>query len=635
MVTMLFILSLVVYARLPQQNPSQQPSAQGDQDRIEAAHGKLLSGEDKAKEASRLTEAVAPALPQTAASTAPVPRKTLVDEFIFGKMEQDKIPHAPIAGDEEFLRRAYLDATGLLPTPEEARSFLKNTDPNKRDKLIDSLIGSEAFTDEWAYHYGELLRTRLAPFHTWTKQWLKVDRPYNEVFADLVTPTTKNAKGFPTALTFYDPIGYIANRCGLWTDPDDYKGLNRLDWIDEITSDIGRVFLGLSMDCFSCHNGAGHADSFNIFLGQRKRVDFWQQAAFFGNMRNVGYSDGSARSFYGGNSLFDDLAPGYNTGNDGTYYTPAEGRFPRDGKTYQPAFLLTGEKPKPGEDPRKALARILPSHIQFARASVNIVWQKLMVVGLVEPYDGFDLMRLDPKNPPKAPWTIQPANPELLEALAEDFRTHNYSIHRVIKNIMKSNAYQLSASFPGEWKDAYVPYYARRFARVLTGPEAVDIVTQATDAPYELKLYGEDRQYVKELTSPTSLQNGAFGGLNAGNSPEKSLVFTFMQTYYQGERAMPPVDKNVASPVQAMMMMTSPVVTKRVTAEGSTRVAKLLKSGKSDDEALEELFLAALTRRPSADEVEVAKRVLAKDRKAGLENIEWALLNSTEFLVNH
>ena len=632
---LMFLLSLVVFARLPQSNPSQQPQPQADQDRIEAAHGKLLSGEDKAKEASRLTEAVAPALPGAVASTAPVARKNFVDEFIFGKIERDKVPHAPIAGDEEYLRRVYLDATGLLPTPEQARAFLADKDPNKRDKLVDSLIGSEAFTDEWAYHYGELLRTRMAAFHTWTKQWLKVDRPFNEVFADIVTPTTKNAKGFPTALTFYDPIGYIANRCGLWTDPDDYKGLNRLDWIDEITSDIGRVFLGISMDCFSCHNGAGHADSFNMFLGSKRRVDFWQQAAFFGNMRNIGGSDGSARSFYGGNSMFDDLAPGYNTANDGTYYTPAEGRFPRDGKTYQPAFLLTGEKPKPGEDPRKALARILPNHIQFARATVNIVWQKLMVIGLVEPYDGFDLMRLDPKNPPKAPWTIQPANPELLDALAEDFRTHNYSIHRVIKNIMKSNAYQLSASFPGEWKDAYVTYYARRFARVLTGPEAVDIVTQATDTPYELKLYGEDRRYVKELTSPTSLQNGAFGGLNAGNSPEKSLVFTWMQTYYQGERAMPPVDKNVASPVQAMMMMTSPVVTKRVAAEGSTRVANLLKANKSDEEALEDLFLAALTRRPTADEMEVGKRVLAKDRKTGLENIQWALLNSTEFLVNH
>ena len=215
-------------------------------------------------------------------------------------MERDKIPHAPIAGDEEFLRRAYLDATGLLPTPDQVRAFLNDKDPNKRDKLVDSLIGTEAFTDQWAYHFGELLRTREAQFHLWTKEWLKVDRPYNEVFADMVTPTTKNAKGFPTALTFYDPIGYIATRCGLWTDADDYKGLNRLDWIDEITSDVGRVFLGLSMDCFSCHNGAGHADSFNMYLGSRKRTDFWQQAAFFGKMRNIGHSDGSARNFYGG-----------------------------------------------------------------------------------------------------------------------------------------------------------------------------------------------------------------------------------------------------------------------------------------------------------------------------------------------
>src|SRR5260370_24763484 len=120
-------------------------------------------------------------------------------------------------------------------------------------------------------------------------------------------------------------------------------------------------------------------------------------------------------------------------------------------------------------------------------------------------------MRLDLKNPPKAPWTIQPSNPELLEALAEDFRTHNFSIHRVIKNIMKSNAYQLSASFPGQWKDAYIPYHARRFARVLTGPEAVDIVTQATGTPFELKLYGADRQYFKALTSPLSLRGGGGG----------------------------------------------------------------------------------------------------------------------------
>ena len=181
----------------------------------------------------------------------------------------------------------------------------------------------------------------------------------------------------------------------------------------------------------SCHNGAGHADSFNIFLGSRKRVDFWQQAAFFGKMRNIGYSDGSARSFYGGSSMFDDLAPGYNTGNDGLFYTPAEGRFPRDGRTYEPVFLLTGERPRPGEDPRKALARILPSHIQFARATVNLFWSELFGVGIVDPPTGFDLARygVPPAYIP-APWTPQTIQSDLLDAIAKDFQAHHFDLDR-------------------------------------------------------------------------------------------------------------------------------------------------------------------------------------------------------------
>jgi Protein of unknown function (DUF1553) len=214
----------------------------------------------------------------------------------------------------------------------------------------------------------------------------------------------------------------------------------------------------------------------------------------------------------------------------------------------------------------------------------------LMVVGLVEPYDGFDLKRLDPKNPPPKPWTIQPNNPELLEALAEDFRANKYSVQRVVKTIMKSNAYQLSTSFPGEWKNAYIPYYARRFARVLTPPEAVDVVAQATDAPFSIKTYRdsnnrsrvleEPASYIKELFDPVSVRSG-------GPGTESSAIYTFMQAYYQAERTTPPVDKNVASPVQAMMMMTSPIVTTRIRAEGTDRVANLLKSGKSDDELIE------------------------------------------------
>src|SRR4051812_44793702 len=130
MLTIFLSLSIVTGA-LPQKQQAE-PSTQVDQDRMEAAHGQLLSGQDKAAEASRLTQTVASVLPDNPAAYAPVARKNFVDEAIFGRMERDKIPHSPVAGDEEFLRRAYLDAIGLLPTADQVRAFMADRDPNKR-----------------------------------------------------------------------------------------------------------------------------------------------------------------------------------------------------------------------------------------------------------------------------------------------------------------------------------------------------------------------------------------------------------------------------------------------------------------------------------------------------------------------
>ena len=619
--TMVFGLTLVLYAQLPEQEQRNQPII--DDNVMEDAHGALYSPEDAALEASRLTEAVAEALERGGVSSTPIDRNNYVDEYIFGRMERDGIPRAPLSSDTEFLRRAYLDATGYLPEADEVRSFLTDADPNKRDKVIDSLVGTEEFVDQWAYNYGELFRTDDARFHLWTKEWIRVDRPLSEVFYDILTPTTKYMGGIPAGM-YYDPTGYTNTRCIFVTDSDHLKGFNRLDWTDEVTSDLSRVFLGLTTDCISCHNGAGHTDTVNLWLTTKRRSDFHQQAAFFGSTRLV-----SSGGFQNGSPSIDGMGTGYNTGNDAPYWTPAENRFPRDGQTYQPAFLLTGETPEPGEDPRKALGRIAPQHIQFSRAAVNIIWKKLMVVGLVEPYDGFDLLRLDPNNPPPEPWTLQPTNPELLEALAVDFRDNGFRIQNVIKTIMKSNAYQLSTTFQGEWLDGYIPYHARRFARILTGPEAADIVAQATgtSATFDMEQYGEPRRYIKELTNPANMR--------IDFRTENRDVFAFMQAYYQTERALPPGDKSMASPIQAMMMMSSPIVNDRVVADGSTRVATLLESGSSDDEIIEELFLSSLSRWPTAEEVTVARRLLAEDRRTGAEDIQWALLNAVEFVVNH
>ena len=137
---------------------------------------------------------------------------------------------------------------------------------------------------------------------------------------------------------------------------------------------------------------------------------------------------------------------------------------------------------------------MLTENPQFARATVNLIWAELMGVGIVDPPLDFDLARLDPANPPPAPWTIQPSHPELLEALAKDFREHNYDLRRLIRLIVTSSTYQLSSRFDGEWKAAYAPYFARHFVSRLPAEAIADAISQATgNFPVDL-----DQRYERE-----------------------------------------------------------------------------------------------------------------------------------------
>src|SRR2546427_9690278 len=181
-------------------------------DDFEKAHqGVFGSDVDKGTEASRLTAAFAG---KGSSVVGPISRQNYIDEQIFGRMDRDKVPHAPLANDNEFVRRIYLDATGLLPTPAQVREFVASKDPDKRDKLVDSLIGSDAFADQWAWFWADLFQVRNESFAYWFKQNLKVDRPYNEIFADLVGGTaTKNASMIPT-WAIYGQALYNALRAG-------------------------------------------------------------------------------------------------------------------------------------------------------------------------------------------------------------------------------------------------------------------------------------------------------------------------------------------------------------------------------------------------------------------------------------
>jgi hypothetical protein len=596
------------------------PDTQKNQDKIEEAHrGIFLPKPDPEGDAARFTQQVSASLPG-AGSTARIERKNLIDQHLFGRMERDGVPHAPLSSDEEFVRRVYLDATGQLPSAELVRKFLADRNPRKRDLLIDTLIGSEEFAEQWGWLWGDLFRVLGRSgdgnqghlFHFWNKEWLRSDRPYNEVVHDLFIASAKSHSAIP-ATNLIGRNSYDTNI--LPSAADDYRVGNRLDAIDDFNIDTGRIFLGMNFTCISCHDGAGHLEQINQYLAQRTREEFFRHSAFLGRTRIlVEWSDRGKNT---GNSdqVIDDLAAGYNTGNDAPWMTESMSRMPRDGKTHQPAFILTGEEPRPGEDSRAALARMLTGHIQFSRATVNWIWGRLMTVAFVEPYDGFDLARLKQ----------QARNPELLDALANEFRAHGFSVQHLIKTIMKSSAYGLASRFEGEWKDGYSAYYARKYIRVLSGTEIVDAIQGVTNRPGQYVIDGVRVTRVKQLATPK----------NVGNSGENREISSIMEAFFQSNRATQVPDGNRPTTLQALLMMGANMINSRVLAEKGSRIEQWLASNRSNPEIIEEMFLTCLARRPAPAEMQVALQALESNRKQGAEDVQWALLNGIEFILNH
>ena len=573
-------------------------------------HAPLLQPANKT-DAGALTERVAPSGPSR--GKVSIHSRNFVDELLFARMQKDGIPSAPLASDNEYIRRIYLDLTGRIPSAAVVREFVADPDPAKRDKLADKLLRSEEFVDKWAYFFMDLFRANGKMgrgqnlFHYWMKENLRVDRPYDDAVRDMIAASSKSNHVVSAS------NGIAREHVQGKPQPDDGKDfgmVQQLDTHDELAVLYGKTFLGINFSCISCHDGRGHLEKVNVYLSQRKRVEFYRMAGFLGNSRYLMYwEDGKPQS---GEFLIDDANPGYDTRGASMI------RVPRFGGDAKPAFILTGEQPKNGEEPRAALGRMITAHPQFARATANLFWARLMGVGLVDPYDEFDLARLDPRNVPNG-WEAQLFHPDLLEALANDFRKNNYSLRRLMGNIVKSNAYQLSARFEGEWKEPYTKYYARKFVRQLAAEEVHDAIVSVTGRPGNFNYGGQKMGWAMQPSGPS-------GGGD---------VKYFMQTFGQSNRSNPP-KAPTGSPLQAMLLMQSPVVTDRVLAKSDSTVQRLVDTYKNDNaRVVDELFLGTLSRLPSAEEKQIGLAAMSKDRVEGAQNLQWALLNQSEFLFNH
>lgn len=584
-------------------------------DRFSDAHAPLLQALPS-RDAAALTEKVIASVPGSSPADR-IARHNFIDQYIFGKMEKDSIPHAGLASDGEFLRRVSLDLTGRIPAPEELKSFLADSNPAKRDTLIDRLLASDAYVDKWAYYFMDLFRANGKMgrgqnlFHYWMKENLRVDRPYDDVVQSIIAAAAKS--NHVVAASNVIAREHVQGK----PQPDDGADLgmvHQLDTDDELAVLYGKTFLGINLSCISCHDGKGHLEKVNVWLSQQKRSQFFQNSAFLGHSRYLMYwEDGKPQS---GEFLIDDHNSGYNSKSGSMI------RVPRFGGPNDPAFILTGEKAKANADPRDELGRMITAHPQFARATANIFWSRMMSFGIVEPFDEFDLARQDPESLP-AGWQLQPSHPELLNALADEFRKSNYSIRHLLGVICKSNAYQLSARFDGEWKDSYTKYYARKYVRQLSAEELHDAITIATSRPASF-VYGGDKAGPK-MGMAMQLSGPAGGG----------DVRYFMQTFGQSNRSNPPRNPT-GSPLQPLLLMQSPVVNDRVLAAKDSRVQRLLDTYKDNNaRVIDELFLATLSRMPSKPEKDVALQAMEQDRTRGAQNLQWALINQVEFVFNY
>jgi hypothetical protein len=544
-------------------------------------------------------------------------RANFIDQLLFDKMAADAVTPAPPSSDAEFLRRVYVDLTGRIPTPDAAQAFLSSSEPNKRAKLVDDLLASPAYTDQLTTFFANKFKVTRAhesigtlgrnTFYEWLRNNIQTDRPYDSWVRELLAAAGE-VDSVPGTQFF-----------ARWMD---VNGPVQDSW-DDITDKITTTFLGYKTECISCHNGRGHLERINLFLTRRTRAQFWQQSAFLSRMSFVRWSDDNIG--FRPRVIVNDRNYGSYTGAVAPT-NPGNRPMRIDAKT-EPVYLTTGETPKSGNW-RQELGRMITSDRQFARATVNHLWAHFFSLGIVDPPEAWDFERTDPRRPPPGDWPLQNTHPELLERLADFFIANNYQFKPLIRQIVSSDAYQLSSTYRGTWLPGYVKYFARHEARRLTAEELYDSLITATRTEQPVVVTGINRvlTYANQMPDPTE-PAGDFrimdfmNQLGRGNwmTIDRSSEPTILGLLYS---------MNDAQNVNRTMGSSSAIVPSR------NRVLDIDSSSPNDEEAIRRMFLATLSRFPSDAELATTLRYRNGQRAQWLSDLQWALVNKLDFIFN-
>ncbi len=584
---------------------------------------------------SRVTRVFAASHPATTAgapaqAVARIRRVNVVDDEIFGKLDAAHIAPAPLSSDAEFLRRVTLDLTGRIPDAATTAAFLADPSPEKRGRMIDTLLASDAFVDRWTWFYDEMFENtafgasgRLYSqgrnaLHAYFQDAVRSHKPWDAMAREIIGATGVN--------TSVGAANYVVRQIQA-------NGPIQ-DTYDNLAASTATAFLGMNaVFCTSCHNGQGHLDAINLWGSTMKRQDFWGMASFYSRATAARSGTTNADYYYTvgergtGNYLLN-TTTGNKTDRTKAYYTTT----PAGMTAIDPAYLRSllnpaGGAPGTGEGFRQALGRLVTGDPQFARAAVNYLWKELFKTGIVEPADAFDPMRQDPANPPPGTWSIQPTHPALLTKLAQDYAAHGYDLRYILGVLAKSSAYQLSSFYPGTWSEAYTPYFARHFARRLTAEEAFDAITRATGVAASIPVSGGVPNVAWAMQLPDVQEPGG-------------TIGNFLNTFLRGNRDGD-ARSNEFSVSQALVMLNDTTITSRIksTAAGSA-VNKLVVANATPAAIVSSLYVSTLSRNPSAAELAAGVALFASppngESKAQVaEDLQFALLNKLDFLYNY
>ncbi|MFN0121376.1 MAG: DUF1553 domain-containing protein [Blastocatellia bacterium] len=593
---------------------------------------------------ARVSERVA-GVESTLVNAADIPRKNFIDTILFNRMQGDGVASAPLCTDAEFIRRVTLDMTGRIPAPDDVLQFLADDNPAKRDMLIERLIGTPEYVDKWTNVLGDLLKNNAFSanidryrggrdaFYRYIKQSVQDYKPWDKMAAEMIAATGDSfAKG---------EVNFIIG--------GHVTGGPIQDVYDGYTVHVAQTFLGLnSMDCLLCHDGQGHLNAINVWGAQRTRVEAWGMAAFFARTQRVQTQQSTGSMSYYHKHAINELTTGDYLLN--TTSGNRQTRAPINGNNrVTPKYMLSGEAPTANENRRAALARYIVSDPQFARAFVNYIWENLMVEGLVSPSNAFDLARLAPGAQMPEGWTPQPANPELLDALARDFAQDSFNMGNLLRKVVQSSAYQLSSRYDGPWRLELVPYYARKFARRLDGEEVHDAIIKATGIMPTMAYAGgptlegytmvSDVSYVFNNNN-TLTENGRITWamqLPEPVEPRSNGIRAFMDSFIRGDRDQKFRDRS-PSILQTLNMMNNGFVMNRIhRGNAGSHVARLLvDTTLTNDQIMDKLYLATLSRLPNDTERTRYRPYFTSLGKQGAtETLQWVLLNKVDFIFNY